>query len=113
MSGPRLISTSRPVARKPHPCFYCRGRAVHVGQRYRRDTLTFDGRIYGVIVCAPCQEIEGQVFDWSTSADEAGASGEDFHEWATEHTGDPKWGTLAEMFLRRANCACADCKENR
>lgn len=54
----------QPTARKEHKCEYCGG-IIHVGEKYDRQTIVFDGRIYDWICHIECTQLayELDMFD--------------------------------------------------
>lgn len=101
---PDLIKARTPRARKPQWCNACQAYTIAVGHTYRRNTYTYDGRVYDWPVCQPCGLIVDLVYEWSHQLD-AGITGEDFQAWAEEHRDHPTHGEAALAYLVRAGDA--------
>lgn len=73
---PTILKQLTPIAKKAHTCMYC-GCKIPVGEKYKRDTLIYDGDLYDWIAHEDCQTIavELNMFDY---VDDNGLSGEDF-----------------------------------
>jgi hypothetical protein len=55
------LTTLDRVARKPHKCVEC-ARVIDPGERYRFETVLFDGKIWTYKTCAHCMAVR----DWLT-----------------------------------------------
>lgn len=97
---PDLVKTRTPRARKPQWCNACQAHTIAPGQTYRRDTYTYDGRIYDWPLCLPCKAITGYVFDWCHRPEE-GIGPEAYQDWASDHHDDPEVGEVARAYLKR------------
>lgn len=73
---PTILKQLTPTAKKEHTCMFC-GCKIRVGEKYRRDTLVFDGDLYDWIAHEDCHAValELNMFDY---VDDDGLSGEDF-----------------------------------
>lgn len=96
-----LIRTSTPVARKVHRCRCCGAPAVQPGDKYKRDTLVYDGRIYDWVSCVECSALFATVWDWSDGGED-GIGPEQYAEWALDYADDPEHGEKARAYLLRA-----------
>lgn len=94
---PELLSSRTVTARKPHRCSFCGTVAATPGQQYQREVYTDGSRAYTLIVCADCDALTGDVWDWAADYWE-GVDREDYRAWATDHLGDPR----AVTYLQRA-----------
>lgn len=92
----RLISETRPVARKAHTCAPCRT-TIQPGDIYHRQVSVEDLGFSTWKACEPCADIVNEVFVWSYYPDE-GVNAEDYLEWARERVGMPE----ADAYLQRA-----------
>ena len=59
------LKETRPVANKEHTCNWCGGKIVK-GEKYNRQTILFDGRIYDWVSHLDCLELTGllDMFDY-------------------------------------------------
>lgn len=53
-----ILKEQTPIARKEHVCFWCGGK-IAKGEKYRRSTILFDGRIYDWKSHLDCDELTG------------------------------------------------------
>lgn len=97
---PDLVKTRTPRARKPPWCDACQTRTIAPGQTYRRDTYTYDGRIYDWPTCEPCEVITTLVFVWAGHPEE-GVGADSYEGWAQDHQDDLTYGGVARAYLKR------------
>lgn len=59
------LKTTTPFARKEHVCNWCGGK-IFKGEKYDRQTILFDGRIYDWVSHLDCLELTGllNMFDY-------------------------------------------------
>ena len=59
------LRSTNPVAKKEHVCNWCGGKIVK-GEKYNRQTILFDGRIYDWVSHLDCLELTGllDMFDY-------------------------------------------------
>lgn len=50
------LHATTPTAKKEHTCSFCGG-VIPVGERYNRDTMTYDGHIYEWVSHMHCMEM--------------------------------------------------------
>ena len=95
-----LIASKTVTARVEHRCELCMCVAVHPGEKYRRDTLVYDGRAYVWIQCAECDAMMPIVWEWAYRPDE-GINWDTYVEWARDHKNDETHGQMARDYLAR------------
>lgn len=77
-----VIHERSPRSRGRVRCDDC-GRRIPKGERYGRETIADRGAIWEWRECQPCQDAASHVVMWlGPYYDDAGYTGEDFHEWA-------------------------------
>ena len=77
-----VIHERSPRSRGRVRCDGC-GRRIPKGERYGRETIADRGAIWEWRECQPCQDAASHVVMWlGPYYDDAGYTGEDFHEWA-------------------------------
>lgn len=82
---PQILKTILPTARKQHTCMYC-GCTIQKGEKYRRDTCTFEGQLYDWVAHKECQDV-AQELDMFDFCDE-GLTGENFRDQLWDYIGD-------------------------
>jgi len=110
---PQLISELNPTARKIHRCMMCGG-GIRPGERYSRDTLVYDGRIYSWVECPACQSdhVCNEVHAWTGGWYDEGVGIEEASEWAHDTIRFAKTEDLREIarrWLLRNSCTCELC----
>lgn len=82
-----VIHERSPRSRGRVRCDDC-GRRIPKGEQYRQCAVVGDGMIWNWRECQPCQDAASHVVIWlGPYHNDAGYTGEDFHEWAQEATG--------------------------
>ena len=82
-----IIRERSPRSRGRVRCDAC-GRRIPKGEQYGRETIADRGAIWEWRECQPCQDAASHVVMWlGPYYDDAGYTGEDFHEWAHEAMG--------------------------
>lgn len=76
------IKHLEPVARKAHICQYCQC-AINVGEKYNRDTLVYDGRIYDWVSHQECTALASKL-DMFDEYDDCGLASDGFNECVRE-----------------------------
>lgn len=51
-----ILHSTGPIARKEYRCCFCTD-LIHIGEKYNRDTIIYDGRIYDWISHNHCREM--------------------------------------------------------
>ena len=79
----RELRNANPVAKKEHVCNWC-GSKIVKGEKYNRQTILFDGRIYDWVSHLDCLELTGllNMFDYD---DGNGINDETFRECVDEY----------------------------
>jgi len=78
------LSKKTVTARKAHRCFACNTVAVQPGDTYVRSNNLYDGRVYSLASCSPCDALLHDVFAWAGDPDE-GVDSESFMDWALDY----------------------------
>ena len=77
-----ILKTLTPTARKEHRCMFC-GSVIPVGERYRRDTIKYDGDVYDWICHEDCVKV-AHLLDMYDNVDD-GLDGCMFQEYLSEY----------------------------
>ena len=72
-----LLKDGHPVARKEHQCPWCT-HVIKPGEKYYRQTVADDGRVYDYICCEECNEALGLLWEYWELEDLTGS--EEFME---------------------------------
>lgn len=78
-----ILKEHTPIAKKEHVCNWCGGK-IAKGEKYRRDTILFDGRIYDWISHLDCYELTG-LLNMCDYDDGYGIDEETFRECVDEY----------------------------
>lgn len=81
---PILLRERTLTARKTHTCRTCFAPAAQPGEKYRRETYVFDGRVYDWVTCQPCADLALIVWDWAMSPDDVGIGPDSYEDWARD-----------------------------
>lgn len=65
------FTATHPTARKSHTCLLC-GRAIEVGEKYRRQGYVYDGRKSETKCCAQCEAFAQALYKVGFEGDEGG-----------------------------------------
>ena len=92
----RELKTTTPVARKEHICNWCGGK-IAKGEKYNRQTILFDGRIYDWVSHLDCLGLTGllNMFDYD---DGEGIDESTFQECVQDYINEHHYNHDTEQF---------------
>lgn len=80
---PEVLQEKSPIARKEHRCDYCGG-TIHAGERYKNQTLVYDGTVYPWKSHEQCYSLTSYIeYD-----PDYGISEDDFQSWVNEYVAE-------------------------
>ena len=98
---PERLTDGYRKARKDHSCWVCGPGHIKSGDRYYCSTSVFDGRVYTLKFCTPCQTFTDVVWEWTCGHMDEGIFPDDYIECAHEYKDHPVHGPEARALLER------------